>query len=167
MAGLSAAPACGRAAPSWAKPLNHSAATSTVPTPPSTTEPTGPNQAAVAPDSNSPSWLLAPMKTEFTALTRPRIAWRLQLHQGLAHHHADHVGRARHRQRGQRQPQLGGQAEHHGGQAEHRHRPSSLRPTWRSSGQRVSHSDISKAPAAGAARSRPRPQGPTCSTSLA
>ena len=31
-------------------------------------------QAAVAPDSNSPSWLDAPMNTESTALTRPRIA---------------------------------------------------------------------------------------------
>ena len=30
--------------------------------------------AAVAPDSNSPSWLLAPMKTELTAPTRPRMA---------------------------------------------------------------------------------------------
>jgi 5'/3'-nucleotidase SurE len=38
------------------------------------TEPTGPNSAAVAPDSNSPSWLDAPMKIELTAATRPRIS---------------------------------------------------------------------------------------------
>ena len=35
--------------------------------PPQTTDATGPNQAAVAPDSNSPSGLDAPMNTEFTA----------------------------------------------------------------------------------------------------
>ena len=32
------------------------------------------SQAAVTPDSNSPSWLDAPMKIEFTALTRPLIS---------------------------------------------------------------------------------------------
>jgi hypothetical protein len=35
---------------------------------------TAPNSAAVNPDSNSPSWLDLPMKSEFTALTRPRMA---------------------------------------------------------------------------------------------
>ena len=34
-----------------------------VPTPPSTTEPTGPSHAAVAPARNSPSWLLVLMNT--------------------------------------------------------------------------------------------------------
>ncbi len=40
-------------------------------------------------------------------------------------------------------------------------------PARRVIGQRVSASDIASAPIAGAARSRPRPQGPTCSMSLA
>ena len=35
---------------------------------------TAPSHCAVSPDSNSPSSLLAPMKTMLTALTRPRIA---------------------------------------------------------------------------------------------
>src|ERR1700730_14294900 len=45
-----------------------------VPAPPITTEGTVPNQAAVTPDSNSPNSLDAPIKSEFTALTRPRIS---------------------------------------------------------------------------------------------
>jgi hypothetical protein len=45
-----------------------------VPTPPSTTEGTVPNKAAVTPDSNSPSWFEVPLHIECTALTRPRIA---------------------------------------------------------------------------------------------
>ena len=52
----------------------HNPAMTSVPTPPRTTEPTGPSHAAVAPDSNSPSWFYAPMKIELTALTRPRMA---------------------------------------------------------------------------------------------
>ena len=42
-----------------------------------------------------------------------------------------------------------------------------VRPTRRASGQRVSTTDVSNAPAAGAARSRPSPHGPTCRMSLA
>ncbi len=49
-------------------------ATSTVATPPTTTAGTTPHQAAVTPDSNSPTSFEAPMNTAFTALTRPRIA---------------------------------------------------------------------------------------------
>ena len=59
----------------WAsvgKSLSQLKATSKVPTPPITTDPTGPTAAASAPDSNSPSWLDAPMKMELTADTRPR-----------------------------------------------------------------------------------------------
>ncbi|MCY1433958.1 hypothetical protein D9M71_500000 [compost metagenome] len=41
------------------------------------------------------------------------------------------------------------------------------RPTLRSTGKRASHSDISKAPTAGAERNRPRPQGPVSRMSLA
>ena len=42
--------------------------------PPRTTAGTVPNQPAVTPDSNSPNWFEAPMKTMSTALTRPRIS---------------------------------------------------------------------------------------------
>src|SRR5437870_13045086 len=41
--------------------------------PPTTTEVIGPHHAAVTPDSNPPSSLDAPMKTELTAETRPRL----------------------------------------------------------------------------------------------
>src|SRR5262249_18221415 len=51
-----------------------SSTTTSVPTPPITTEGTVPNHAAVTPDSNSPSWFDEPMNTELTALTRPRIS---------------------------------------------------------------------------------------------
>ncbi len=50
------------------------ATTISVAAPPSTTEPTAPNQSAVTPDSNSPSWFDVPTKSELTALTRPRIS---------------------------------------------------------------------------------------------
>ena len=63
--------------------------------PPSTIEATGPTHAATAPDSNSPSWFEAPMNTEFDrADAATHLVGRLQLHQCLADHHADHVGRA-------------------------------------------------------------------------
>src|ERR1017187_2531531 len=45
-----------------------------VPTPPNTTAGTVPNHCAAIPDSNWPTSLDAPIKTTFTALTRPRIS---------------------------------------------------------------------------------------------
>ena len=45
--------------------------------------------------------------------------------------------------------------------------PSSQTPLRRCTGQRVSSSDITNAPAAGAARSNPKPQGPVCRMSRA
>ena len=42
--------------------------------PPIITDGTNPKKAALKPDSNSPSSLDAPINTEFTALTRPRIS---------------------------------------------------------------------------------------------
>ena len=56
------------------KSLDQAPATSNVAQPPTITAGTVPNQAAVTPDSNSPSSLEAPMNTAFTALTRPRIS---------------------------------------------------------------------------------------------
>src|SRR5690606_8489686 len=44
-----------------------------VATPPLTTLKTGPASFATRPDSNPPISLLLPMKTAFTALTRPRM----------------------------------------------------------------------------------------------
>ena len=45
-----------------------------VPIPPATTEITGPNKAAVNPDSSAPNSFEVPMKILFTAETRPRIS---------------------------------------------------------------------------------------------
>src|SRR4029434_2504343 len=45
-----------------------------VPIPPPTTDSTGPNSAAVSPDSSAPNSFDVPMKTLFTAETRPRIS---------------------------------------------------------------------------------------------
>src|SRR5215472_9357872 len=45
-----------------------------VPMPPATTEITGPNNAAVNPDSNAPNSFDVPMKILFTDDTRPRIS---------------------------------------------------------------------------------------------
>src|ERR1051325_10112211 len=47
--------------------------TTIVPIPPATTEITGPNTAAVNPDSSAPNSLDVPMKILFTDDTRPRI----------------------------------------------------------------------------------------------
>src|SRR5207247_10135127 len=52
----------------------HNATPSRLPSPPIATDATVTNQAAVTPDSNSPSWFDAPMNIELTADTRPRIA---------------------------------------------------------------------------------------------
>src|SRR5215475_12704914 len=45
-----------------------------VPIPPATTEMTGPNNAAVSPDSSAPNSFDVPMKMLFTDDTRPRIS---------------------------------------------------------------------------------------------
>ncbi len=69
--------------------LVHSAATSSVPIPPTTTEPTGQSKAAAAPESNSPSSLLAPINSELTALTRPRISSGVSVHADVVQNLAD------------------------------------------------------------------------------
>ena len=122
------------------------------------------------PDSNSPSWFDVPMKIAFTALTRPRISSGVSSCTSASRiDHADHVDRARARPAPpatakqcvetartpaspRRTPRDGGE---HG------------RPTRRWMAWRASHSDISSAPTAGAARSRPRPHGPVCRMSRA
>src|SRR5206468_11162021 len=50
------------------------ATTRIVPIPPATTEITGPNNAAVKPDSNAPNSFDVPIKILFTDETRPRIS---------------------------------------------------------------------------------------------
>ena len=136
--------------------------------PPSTTEPTGPSSAAVAPDSNSPSWFDPPMNTELTALTRPRISsgvssctsdWRITT---LTMSAAPTTTNATSDSANDVDNPNTNVAAPYNATA-----PSSTWPARRVIGQRVSATDSANAPAAGAARSRPRPHGPTNSTSFA
>src|ERR1017187_3894162 len=74
--------ACGRKASALSssacrklgKIADHTPATTSAPTPPYTVARTAPHHCAVRPLSNSPSSLDAPIKSELTALTRPRIS---------------------------------------------------------------------------------------------
>ena len=109
---------------------------------------------------NSPSWLEAPMNTELTALTRPRIAFgRFQLHQRLADHHADHVGRAGDGEHHDRQREPVPRARSHGRRAE-TPTASSTVPARRRIGQRRQQQQR-PAPTAGAAQQAQAP-GPVC-----
>ena len=139
-----------------------------MPAPPITTEPTGPNSAAVAPDSNSPSWLDAPMKIELTAATRPRMAsgvssctkvWRVTT---LTLSAAPVTASA-----SSDRPKCSDRPNTTVATPNTATAPSSLPPTRRCKGQRARTSDIASAPTAGAARSRPRPCGPVCRMSRA
>ena len=144
------------------------ATTASVASPPSTTDGTVPRSLAATPDSNAPISLELPMKMALTEETRPsRCSGRQHLEQRAPHddahrvHHPAHAERARARARSCANP------EH-----DHRHPEqatftSSVRPARRSGGRCASTSDITTAPAAGAARSRPRPCGPTCRISSA
>jgi 2-oxoglutarate ferredoxin oxidoreductase subunit beta len=146
----------------------HSATTITVPTPPSTTAGTGPSQAASTPDSNSPIWLEAPTKTEFTAPTRPRIA------SGVSNCTRDirittlTMSDA---------PRTTSAANDRGSELDSPKTTvatpkdataaNSSGPTRRCSGRRDSHSAIASAPTAGAERSSPSPHGPVIRMSRA
>ena len=112
------------------------------------------------PDSNSPSSFDAPMKTVFTAETRPRIAsGRLALDEGLAHVDRDHVGGAGDEQAGHRQRQGRREAEDHGRGAEHgrgpQHPHARMAPQ-RPVGEQHRHGT---APKAGMLAQRPEPEG--------
>ena len=54
-------------------------ATAIVPMPPRSTAGTVPTRAATRPDSNAPSWLDVPVKSECTALTRPSIVMGVRI----------------------------------------------------------------------------------------
>ena len=95
------------------------------------------------------------------------LGGRAKLHQRKADHHADRVGGAEHRQRRERQEQVGRQPEHDGGSPNTEITPNSTGPIGSVSGRRASSSDITSAPTAGAARSRPRPHGPVLRMSRA
>ena len=93
---------------------------------------------------------------------------RAQLHQREADHHADHVGGSHHRQRGQRQDEMGREREHDDRRTEDRRSPqNSTWPIGSVSGRRASTTDIAKAPTPGAARSSPSPHGPVSRMSRA
>ena len=108
------------------------------------------------------------MKTELTALTRPRIAsgvssctsvWRITT---LTMSAAPETASAISDSQNEADSANTSIATPNTATA-----PISVRPTRRSSGCWASQTDSSSAPTAGAARSRPRPHGPTCRMSLA
>jgi hypothetical protein len=143
--------------------------TSKVATPPTTTEPTGRTRRRSRPTRTRPSWLLAPMNIELTAPTRPRISSGVSSCTSVCRTTTLTMSAPPDkRQRDQRhqEPASTGRTP-----ACTRRRPP---PTAAASGRRrlrigwrVSRTDISSAPTAGAARSAPRPDGPTCRMSLA
>ena len=143
------------------KCFHHRSTTASVPTPPSSTEPTGPSSAAVAPDSNSPSWLLAPMNTEFTAVhAAPHLVRGFELDQRLADHHTEHVCRAADRQRRESKPERFGPVRRRSSERpKTATAPSSLRPTRRAIGMRDKVTPTISTPSAGAERRMPRPSG--------
>jgi hypothetical protein len=99
--GLTSASRCDSAG----KPFHHSAATTQVPTPPSTTEPTGPSQRRGGARFKFAQLVAGADEDRVDgADAAAHVVGRLQLHQGLADDHAHHVGRAAHGQHQQRQP---------------------------------------------------------------
>lgn len=146
----------------------HAPVTTRVPIPPRTTAGTVPNQCAVSPDSNSPSWFEAPMNRPFTALTRPRIssgvssctkAPRMTMLTMSAAPSTTSTPRDSQNDFDRPKAMVA--------------RPkmpterNMIRPTLRSMLKCASQNDIARAPTAGAERSRPRPQGPVSRMSLA
>ncbi len=145
-----------------------SPATARVASPPTTTEGTSPHQAAVTPDSSSPSSLEAPINIAFTALTRPRSAsgvcsctsmWRTNtLTMSAA---PSTVSTARESEKLVDTPKVIVAS------PKMTTPPNIAAPARSVIGRTVSQAAVTAAPTPGAARSRPRPSGPTCRISLA
>ena len=139
-----------------------------VPTPPITTELTGPNSAAVAPDSNSPSWFDAPMKMELTADTRPRISSGVSSCTSVMRVTTLMLSAAPVTTKASSdKPKCVDRPNTTMANPNTPTASSKRGPTRRLSGQRMSTSDMASAPTAGAARSSPRPVGPVCKMSRA
>jgi len=124
--------------------------------------------AAVAPDSNSPSWLDAPMKMELTAATRPRMSSGVSSCVSVCRVTTLMLSAAPVKARASIDSHTDCDRPNTMVARPKAATDSSSRvPTWRCSGQRVSTSDIVSAPTAGEARSRPRPQASVCRMSRA
>src|SRR5207302_11398887 len=132
-----------------------------VPIPPPTTEMTGPNNAAVSPDSSAPNSFEVPMKILFTAETRPRISsgvtsWTIEPRMiTLTLSTAPATNNiASESQSAVDKPKttvaIPKPVTHQ----------RSARPAWRIGGRYATTNAIANAPIAGAARSQPSPTAP-------
>src|SRR5262245_29777418 len=139
-----------------------------VPTPPPTTDATAPNQSAVMPDSKPPSSFDELTKTALTAETRPRIAsgvsicTRVPRTTTLILSSAPATASATNDRRKLRDSPKTTIIAPKPATAS-----SSARPARASGGRWAIVIAIASAPRAGAARSQPRPTGPTSRTSFA
>ncbi len=136
--------------------------------PPRTTAGTVPNQCAVSPDSNSPSWFEAPMNRPFTALTRPRISSGVSSCTKAPRMTMLTMSAAPSTTSTPRESQ--NDVDRPKAMVVTPKMPTErnmIRPTLRSMRKCASQNDIARAPTAGAERSRPRPQGPVSRMSLA
>ena len=133
-----------------------------------TTAGTVPNQAAVTPDSNSPSSLEAPMNTDSTASTRPRSASGVASGTMAPRTKTLTLSAAPRTRRAAKESQ-----KFRDTPKETAARPkmptakNKRRPTWRFSGHWVRKTAMATAPIPGPLRKMPRPSGPTCRMSLA
>src|SRR5207302_3014828 len=135
--------------------------TKMVPIPPATTEMTGPNNAAVNPDSSAPNSFEVPMKMLFTAETRPRISSgvtnctieprtiTLTLSSAPATNNIDNDNQS-----------AFDKPKTIVATPKPLTHQSSVRPASRIGGRYATSSAIANAPIAGAARIQPRPTGP-------
>ena len=124
-----------------------------------------PASAAAKPDSNSPSWLDAPMNRKFTGGdAAAHLIGRGDLHQGLAHHHAHHVEGARAPPWRPATGEIRRKREDHGRERHsRRHRRTFSAPTPRRSGNDGQQQpDQDRRPPPAPRAKAPRPTGPTC-----
>ena len=143
-------------------------ATPTVAKPPNTTEPTGPHIDAVAPDSNSPSWLDAPMKMELTAATRPRMSSGVSSWSSVIRVTTLTLSAAPVTMRAPMESAILVERPKTKLAIPNTATATNIqRPTLRSIGHFVKTTAISNAPTAGDDLRIPRPSGPVCKMSLA
>ena len=128
---------------------------------------TTPHQAAVTPDSNSPSSFDAPMNTAFTALTRPRMTSGVCSCTSRCRTNMLTMSEAPSTPSARATARTSSTGRTPRSRRRRRTRRRTASGRRRFDGRSASTPPASAAPTAGAARRNPRPTGPTCRTSLA
>ena len=136
--------------------------------PPETAEKTGPASAATVPDSNAPSSLEAPMKTPFSADTRPRMLSGVSTWMSVVRTTTLMLSQAPRKNSMTSENQNTLEMPNNAVTAP---KPatakSNVRPARRSGPRCACNNAMLNAPTAGAVTNHPRPRGPTCRMSLA